>query len=194
MLGPTDMDYILDHAEVRFALIDDNLHAQPEFLGRAALQKRGIDLVAVDLAARPRRRALRISTDPCQSEVEPDIDFNDRDLAMIIYTSGTTFAPEGAMHCHLAVVMAVMSNAIEMHLDRNDRVTGQFPLFHCRSRDVAEPSSVGGLAFDARGFDPVACKPSWRQAHGLCRPAADVSGHPRSPAPPDTTSGLTTCL
>ena len=30
MLGPTDMDYILEHAEVRFALIDDNLHAQPE--------------------------------------------------------------------------------------------------------------------------------------------------------------------
>src|SRR5882757_5827265 len=28
MLGPADMDYILDHAEVRFALIDDNLHAQ----------------------------------------------------------------------------------------------------------------------------------------------------------------------
>ena len=26
MLGPADMDYILDHAEVRFALIDDNLH------------------------------------------------------------------------------------------------------------------------------------------------------------------------
>ena len=29
MLGPADMDYILDHAEVRFALIDDNLHGQP---------------------------------------------------------------------------------------------------------------------------------------------------------------------
>ena len=27
MLGPGDMDYILGHAEVRFGLIDDNLHA-----------------------------------------------------------------------------------------------------------------------------------------------------------------------
>src|SRR3979411_3378163 len=42
MLGPADMDYILDHAEVRFVLIDDNLHAQEG--RRAALQKRGIDL------------------------------------------------------------------------------------------------------------------------------------------------------
>src|SRR3954462_2392094 len=49
MLGPSDMDYILDHAEVRFALIDDNLHAQDG--RRAALQKRGMDLIAVDLTA-----------------------------------------------------------------------------------------------------------------------------------------------
>src|SRR6202521_5371987 len=47
MLGAADMDYILDHAEVRFALIDDTLHAQPD--RRAALTRRGIDLIAVDL-------------------------------------------------------------------------------------------------------------------------------------------------
>src|SRR5260370_23028323 len=47
MLGPSDMDYILGHAEVRFALIDDNLHAQAD--RRAALENRGIDLIAVDL-------------------------------------------------------------------------------------------------------------------------------------------------
>jgi long-chain acyl-CoA synthetase len=43
MLGLVDMDYILDHAEVRFALIDDNLHAQAD--RRATLKKRGIDLM-----------------------------------------------------------------------------------------------------------------------------------------------------
>ena len=47
MLGPADMDYILGHAEVRFALIDDNLHAQAD--RRAALEKRGIELIAIDL-------------------------------------------------------------------------------------------------------------------------------------------------
>ena len=48
MLGPADMDYILDHAEVNFAIIDDNLYGQSE--RRAALQKRGIGLIAIDLA------------------------------------------------------------------------------------------------------------------------------------------------
>src|ERR1700744_1095017 len=47
MLGPADMDYILGHAEVKFAIIDDNLHAQAD--RRAALQKRVIDLIAIDL-------------------------------------------------------------------------------------------------------------------------------------------------
>src|ERR1700724_3180745 len=106
MLGPADMDYILGHAEVRFALIDDNLHAQPD--RRAALQKCGIDLIAVDLAGTAAAQGLENFNDLIkgQSDVEPDIDIDDRDLAMIIYTSGTTSRPKGARLCLLPVVMA----------------------------------------------------------------------------------------
>ena len=158
MLGPADMDYILDHAEVRFALIDDNLHAQAD--RRAALQQRGMDLVAVDLTGTAKAAGLEAFNDLLRghSEIEPDIDIDDRDLAMIIYTSGTTSRPKGAMHCHLAVVMAVMSNAIEMHLDRNDGITGQFPLFHCAGHVLLlSYLSVGGRMALMRGFDPVVC-------------------------------------
>src|SRR6188768_714665 len=85
MLGPADMDYILDHAEVRFALIDDNLHAQPD--RRAALEKRGIDLIAVDLTGNAAAQGLDNFNELIkgQSEVEPDIAIDERDLAMIIY-------------------------------------------------------------------------------------------------------------
>src|SRR5882672_12529183 len=123
MLGPADMDYILDHAEVRFALIDDNLHAQAD--RRAALEKRGIDLIAVDLTGKAAAAGLENFNDLLkgQSDIEPDIEIDDRDLAMIIYTSGTTSRPKGAMHCHLAVVMAVMSNAIEMFFVNDKAVT-----------------------------------------------------------------------
>jgi long-chain acyl-CoA synthetase len=158
MLGPADMDYILDHAEVHFALIDDNLYAQAE--RRAALQQRGIDLIAVDLTGTANAAGLANFNDLLQgrSEIEPDIDIDDRDLAMIIYTSGTTSRPKGAMHCHLAVVMAVMSNAIEMHLDRHDGITGQFPLFHCAGHVLLlSYLSVGGRMALMRGFDPVTC-------------------------------------
>ena len=158
MLGPGDMDYILGHAEVRFALIDDNLHAQPE--RRAALEKRGVDLISVDLTGKAKEQGLESFNDLIKghSDIEPEIAFDDRDLAMIIYTSGTTSRPKGAMHCHLAVVMAAMSNAIEMHLDRNDGITGQFPLFHCAAHVLLLTYlSVGGKMAIMRGFDPVAC-------------------------------------
>jgi long-chain acyl-CoA synthetase len=158
MLGPADMDYILGHAEVRFALIDDNLHAQAD--RRAALEKRGMDLIAVDLTGNVAKTGLESFNDLIkgQSEIEPEIDFDDRDLAMIIYTSGTTSRPKGAMHCHLAVVMAVMSNCIEMQLGRDDGITGQFPLFHCAGHVLLlSYLSVGGRMALMRGFDPVVC-------------------------------------
>ncbi|MGJ5202579.1 AMP-binding protein [Bradyrhizobium sp. HKCCYLR20261] len=158
MLGPADMDYILGHAEVRFAIIDDNLHAQPE--RRAALEKRGVELVAVDLTGTAKAAGLASFNELIQgqSEIEPEIEINDRDLAMIIYTSGTTSRPKGAMHCHLAVVMAVMSNCIEMQLSRDDGITGQFPLFHCAGHVLLlSYLSVGGRMALMRGFDPVAC-------------------------------------
>ncbi len=158
MLGPDDMSYILDHAGVGFALIDDNLHAQPD--RRAALEQRGVKLVAVDLAGKAKEQGLEEFNALLegQSDIEPEIAFDDRDLAMIIYTSGTTSRPKGAMHCHLAVVMAAMSNAIEMHLDRNDGITGQFPLFHCAAHVLLLTYlAVGGKMALMRGFDPVAC-------------------------------------
>jgi long-chain acyl-CoA synthetase len=158
MLGPSDMDYILDHAEVRFALVDDNLYAQAD--RRAALQQRGLDLIAIDLAGSAKAAGLESFEEVLdgRSDVEPEIEIGDRDLAMIIYTSGTTSRPKGAMHCHLAVVMAVMSNCIEMQLGRDDGITGQFPLFHCAGHVLLlSYLSVGGRMALMRGFDPVAC-------------------------------------
>jgi len=158
MLGPADMDYILRHAGVGFALIDDNLYEQAD--RRAALQKREVDLIAVDLAGTAKAAGLESFNDSLEGrpDIEPEIEINDRDLAMIIYTSGTTSRPKGAMHCHLAVVMAVMSNCIEMQLSREDGITGQFPLFHCAGHVLLlSYLSVGGRMALMRGFDPVAC-------------------------------------
>ncbi len=158
MLAPQDMGYILDHAEVRVAVIDDNLYAQAD--RRAALEQRGIALVAVDLAGTAKTTGLPVFDDVIvgQSDIEPEVEFGDRDLAMIIYTSGTTSRPKGAMHGHLAVVMASMSNAVEMRLGRESGISGQFPLFHCAAHVLLLSFlSVGGKMAIMRGFDPVAC-------------------------------------
>jgi long-chain acyl-CoA synthetase len=158
MLAPDDMAYILDHAGVRFSVIDDMLHAQPD--RRAALEQRGVKLVGVDLIGKAHDQGLTRFQDVIegQPDTEPDIRIDDRDLAMIIYTSGTTSRPKGAMHCHLAVVMAAMSNAIELGLNRNSGISGQFPLFHCAAHVLLLSFlAVGGKMAIMRGFDPTAC-------------------------------------
>ena len=147
LLGVGDMDFILEHAEVPIAVIDDNLLAQPE--RRAALEKRGLTLI-------PTSRFDELVAG--QPDEEPEVEIGDRDLAMIIYTSGTTSRPKGAMHGHLAVVMAVMSNAVEMHLDRHQAISGQLPLFHCAAHVILlSYLSVGGKVALMRGFDALTC-------------------------------------
>ena len=106
-----------------------------------------MEMIAIDLSGNVAATGLANFNELLKdrSEIEPEIDIDDRDLAMIIYTSGTTSRPKGAMHCHLAVVMAVMSNAVEIQLERNDGVTGQFPLFHCAAHVLLfSYLSVGG--------------------------------------------------
>jgi len=91
-------------------------------------------------------------------EIEPEIEIDDRDLAMIIYTSGTTSRPKGAMHCHLAVVMR---GDEQLHRDAalpRRRHHRQFPLFHCAGHVLLlSYLSVGGRMALMRGFDPVVC-------------------------------------
>lgn len=198
MLAPDDMGYILDHAEVRIALIDDNLYAQAE--RRTALAKRGTNLIAIDLTGKAAAQGLDSFIDVLegQSEIEPEIDFDDRDLAMIIYTSGTTSRPKGAMHGHLAVVMAAMSNAIELHLDRHDGVTGQFPLFHCAGHVLLlSLLAVGGRMALMRGFDPMVCMQAIQRDKltifvGLAAMYQAILDHPRRRE--CDLSGLRTCI
>ena len=108
----------------------------------------------------------------------------------MIYTSGR---PRGRRARCIAISRsssAVMSNAIEMKLGRDDGITGQFPLFHCAGHVLLlSYLSVGGRMALLRGSIPwSAWKPSSRQAHRVCRPVADVSGDPRSSAPPGVRS------
>jgi long-chain acyl-CoA synthetase len=156
MLGAEEMRYIMTHAEVRFALIDDNLYGQAS--RRAVLKDLGLPLVVIDLAGGASATGLPTFAAACQgqSAAEPDVEVGDRDLAMIMYTSGTTSRPKGVMHCHLAVVMAAMSGAAEWGLQRTDGITGQLPLFHCAGHVLLLNFLLVGAKISLmRGFDPA---------------------------------------
>lgn len=155
MLGTDDIAYILAHAGVRAAVVDDHILADAP--RRAVLDRLKLALIGIVTPAAaelgdtmPFREALQRQPDD-----EPEVEINDRDLAIITYTSGTTSRPKGAMHCHLAIVMAAMSNALEWSLTPQDAMSGQLPVFHCAAHAGLISMLVAGGSFALmRGFDP----------------------------------------
>lgn len=66
-----------------------------------------------------------------QSEEEPIVQIEDRDVAQIMFTSGTTGKPKGVMISHLAVYIASLGNIIESNFKEDEIVLTMMPLFHC---------------------------------------------------------------
>lgn len=67
---------------------------------------------------------------------EPDVDLAEEDVAQILYTSGTTSAPKGAVLTHRALMSEYVSciEALEFRFD--DRVLHSLPLYHSAQMHV----------------------------------------------------------
>ena len=72
--------------------------------------------------------------DPDASPVSVYVD--NRDLAQIIYTSGTESLPKGAMLSHEAVMWQYVSCVIDGGMAEEDVVLHALPLYHCAQLDV----------------------------------------------------------
>jgi fatty-acyl-CoA synthase len=65
-----------------------------------------------------------------------DVSVDSRDLAQIVYTSGTESLPKGAMLTHEAVMWQYVSCIIDGGMAANDKVLHALPLYHCAQLDV----------------------------------------------------------
>lgn len=85
----------------------------------------------------------------------------DRDIVHCLYTSGTTARPKGVLASHLAVHVAVLSNALEVGHPRGDSwsvLPVVLPLFHTTALDtlLLPILATGGTAVLSTGFEPEA--------------------------------------
>jgi acyl-CoA synthetase (AMP-forming)/AMP-acid ligase II len=71
------------------------------------------------------------------STSEIDVDLTDSDTAYILYTSGTTGRPKGAMLTHKNIVTNLFSQLLELHPKPNDKVFNLAPLYHCAGQNIS---------------------------------------------------------
>lgn len=125
-LAPAEIAYILENSDALAVLADGKLAA-----------------LAVDAAAELPKIKLIASTgapiagaEPYESLISgesglaPDIDVTEDELAFLMYTSGTTGRPKGAMLTHQNLVMNTLNWVTEMEARPGDIWLSGLPLFH----------------------------------------------------------------
>ena len=91
------------------------------------------------------------------SEKEPAVEVFAKDFWTLMYTSGTTGAPKGAIRSHGAGALLSLVTAIELGFNRDDAALLAMPMCHANSLYFASTLTYcGGLCsiYDRKSFDP----------------------------------------
>jgi long-chain acyl-CoA synthetase len=144
-LKPAEIEYILRDAGVR-ALITQSAEFEPVLaLARTQLPAlRPLDIGAVPWAA--------VAAKP----LDPLINVQPSDRAVIIYTSGTTGRPKGAVLTHANLVANIRSIGVVLENVENDRLVLALPMFHSFMLTVAilAPLSIGASVLIIKSIKP----------------------------------------
>jgi fatty-acyl-CoA synthase len=149
---------VLDHAdtpELRrvVVLAHGPVPSSPATVGPGRLLVPDLDAAALpvpDDVLESRRRAVRV-----------------RDTATLVYTSGTTAAPKGAMLSHEALVRLAAGIAERMRLTPDDRVWTAIPLFHGGGITFALSALTAGAPFVHPGWFDPATTPAYLEAERI---------------------------
>lgn len=137
---------------VRVVVFDDTDLAQDDFV---------VSLAQLRAEGREHLRAEPRAVDERADAISPD------DLATIVYTSGTTGPPKGAMITHANIVATVDAITTVVPISPADRFLSFLPLSHIAERTVSHFGQIvsGGETWFARSLatldeDLPACRPT----------------------------------
>ena len=113
-LKPAEVVHILEDSGAEVVIVDESLRASVEAVA----------------AARPGLRVLWVEEWPAGGGPGPEARQGLEDLAVILYTSGTTGRPKGAMLTHGNLLHNVRSIQEMMEMDERDCLVVVLPMFH----------------------------------------------------------------
>ena len=148
--------YILRHAEVSAVVVDEAFHAAPGIAAMLAELKVPLIVTRAAQAATPIAGATTLAqAEQGQSAELPEGAIDGDAPALIMYTSGTTGHPKGAVHSHASVAASLMGNMAGFAITEQDVFSGVLPLFHCAQHClVATVHAAGACVVLLRGFVP----------------------------------------
>jgi fatty-acyl-CoA synthase len=156
LMGP-EVAYIVRHSEARACIVQEDLRAVVDGV-RADLSidaGRFVHFGAAAPAGWQGYEAL-IAAAP---ERAPEVDVRPEELFALMYTSGTTGRPKGAMRSHEGNALLGLATALEFGLTRDDTALLVMPLCHANSLYFSVTFAMLGATIvvdDRKHFDPEA--------------------------------------
>ncbi|MGD9804633.1 MAG: long-chain-fatty-acid--CoA ligase [Hyphomicrobiaceae bacterium] len=151
--------FCLEHGEARLLLADREFHATVS----PALERMGakapivVDIADAETADAPQLGNIEYET--FISAGNPSFKYpgpiDEWDSICLLYTSGTTGNPKGAVYSHRGAYLGAMGNAMAFKLDHESRYLWTLPMFHCSGWTYTwAVTAAGGTHVCLRKVDP----------------------------------------
>jgi acyl-CoA synthetase (AMP-forming)/AMP-acid ligase II len=151
-LTASEVHYILDQSDTAFVVCDK------EFEQTIASAKQGTDVRLVITVGEPETTgSYSYEGILSDNQNEPDVVVSEQDDLEILYTSGTTGRPKGALFDHSQVFKVGIAVVINMGIRQHERILHLAPLFHSAQLNLFLISGValGATHIIHRDFHPV---------------------------------------
>ncbi|EXF44237.1 acyl-CoA synthetase [Pseudomonas sp. BAY1663] len=133
-LTERELAYVLDQSGARALFADDSLNGLVDSVcGSRQLAFRGS--LHSDAAAAGRSDILAIASGSGCARA-PEVAVSEHDVVQILYTSGTTSDPKGAMHTHRSLMAEYFSCLLHLDIKASDRCLAALPLYHSAQMHV----------------------------------------------------------
>ncbi len=129
-----ELSYILNQSGCRAIFCDDALAPQlAQLSGQVGAEITGS--LRSDSTAGQALDILAIARSDAASEA-PQVELDETDVVQILYTSGTTSDPKGAMHTHRSLLSEYSSCLLHLDIQQQDRALAGLPLYHSAQMHV----------------------------------------------------------